>query len=113
MSVLDKAKTHWAALKRGTVHVPEWAGDEFDGIVHFDRLTVSDQQRMAPRLKSDPFGTGVQLVMTRAQDGGGKRLFDDEASTFAALLNEVSPQVLERIIAAMSSLPSEADAAKN
>lgn len=113
MSVLDKAKSHWSGLKRGTVHVPEWAGDEFDGIVHFDRLTVSDQQRLAPGLKSDPFGTGVRLVMTKAQDGSGKRLFDDEASTFAALLNEVSPQVLERIIAAMSSLPSEADAAKN
>lgn len=113
MSVLDTARAHWAGLKRGTVSVPEWANSAFDGMVHFDRLTVSDQQKLAPGLKSDPFGTGVRLVIAKAQDGRGKRLFEDDAATFAALLNEVSPQVLERIIAAMSSLPSEADAAKN
>lgn len=108
MSVLDRAKAHWAPLKRGSVDVPEW-----ETVVHFDRLTIADQQRLQKDLKADPVGTGVRLIIAKARNGDGSQMFDNEPSTLNALLNDVSPQVVERILSAMTALPSEGAAAKN
>lgn len=108
MSILDQAKAHWALVRQGSVEVPEWGAT-----VHFQRLTVEDQQRLAADLRRDPVATGVRLVMERALDSEGKRLFDSEPSTFNALMKDVSPQALERIVTAISSTPTEGQAAKN
>lgn len=106
--VLERARAHWRPMAEGSVHIPEW-----NITVHFRRFTVADQSTYATMLKSDPVFAGVRIVQTRALDDKGERLFDDEPGTTNALMHDVSPAVLERILTAISSVPNEKHAEKN
>lgn len=106
-TALEAIKGHWAKRRNGMVHVPEWEMD-----VHFTRITVDEQRKLGINAENAAL-VGIKLLIAKAVDADGKRLFDDEPATLNTLLYNADPNVVLRLVNEIAGVTAERDAAKN
>lgn len=53
MKLIDKVLSHYDNQGRLKVEVPEWADDEFDGIIYYSPVTLYERNKLMPELKGE------------------------------------------------------------
>lgn len=107
MSVIDRARTHFKEQGTRRIEVPEWGDEAGPLIVYADPLTLAERRRLFQRNKGDDVGLSVDLLIAKACDANGAKLFTLEDKH--SLLNGVDPAVVVRVAAEMVvSTPLEA-----
>lgn len=112
MNILDRAKAHFDKQEIKRIEVPEW-GDE-DGnpaVITAEPFTLADRKSLAKFAGDDDMEFLVRLVIMKALDENGKKLFD--LSDKPTLMNKVDPTVILRIANLISATPSVEEMAKN
>lgn len=112
MSILERAKAHFDKKEIKRIEVPEW-GDE-DGnpaIVIAEPFTLADRKTLLKFAKDDEMEFVVRLVIMKAMDEDGKKLFD--LSDKPVLMNKVDPAIILRLANAISVAPSVEDMTGN
>lgn len=108
MKLIDKIKSQYASAPLQKRNVPEWECD-----VYFKRLTTEELDAAASETPEGASASrsNLQLVILKALDKDGKRLFsNDDADALAA---SASPVVVNGIAADMLSVATVEEAKKN
>lgn len=81
MSILDRAKQHYAGMERQTIDVAEWGEPGKPLIISFTALTVGERRRI---FRADKHGVApdgptaaVRALIVKARDADGKPMFND------------------------------------
>lgn len=109
MSILEKAKEHFAAHEISSVAVPEW-----DATIYWKPWTVAERQRVYGAVKASGRDAelSARVLIAKALDRDGKPMFglDD----LRALTTSVDATVVERIaLAIIGVAPTVEEAEKN
>lgn len=109
--LLVLARAHYGRLRGQTIEIPEWAGEDgAPAVIHFSPLTLRQRQKLNARAGADNPARVMSLaVILFALDAEGAPVFEDNASTLAALESDVSPAVIARIAGAMLGTSGEED----
>jgi hypothetical protein len=75
MKLIDKVLNHYDSQGRLKVEVPEWADDEFDGIIHYSPVTLLERNKLMPELKKESLDFVVSVIVMKAEDADGNKLF--------------------------------------
>jgi hypothetical protein len=112
MSILDRAKAHFAGLKPAIVDVPEWSEDGASPFpVTVAPLTVEDRRRVFKEGRSN-FEASVDLVILKAKGPDGAAIFD--AMDKIEVMRSVDADIILRIAgAALGGPRTVADTEKN
>tara|TARA_R100001530_G_scaffold133114_2_gene106150 strand:+ start:247 stop:582 length:336 start_codon:yes stop_codon:yes gene_type:complete len=104
--LMDRIKSHFSGRERVHFYVDEWEQD-----VYMSHLSLREQDQIHKRAKDSPYQLAVYALILKAEDAQGEKLFtlDDKV----ALLNNVSFQTVEKIIAAMFSPEDVSNPEKN
>jgi len=108
-ALLTAARAHFDNMRGKSIEVPEWGAEGAPAIVKFDPPTLRTRQNITARSGGKRSREMAVTVILCARDAEGKRLFQDDAPTLAALENEVDPKVVARLYAEIIGLTSEAD----
>lgn len=109
MSILDKAREHFASIETQRLNVPEW-----DVSVYWRPWTVNERQKVwgAVKASGKEAELSARVLITKAQDVDGKPLYT--LNDLRTLCFEVDSTVVERIALAMIGDPvSAVDLEKN
>lgn len=92
MSVLDKAKEHFASLERRSLDVPEW-----DCTIFWTPWTVGERQKLWGQIKASGREAEInaRAIILKAQDADGKPVF--RIDDLKALTTSVDASVVERV----------------
>lgn len=90
MDAIDLVREHFASLGVKKLEVPEWKITVFAAPV-----TLAEKNRLYRKSKDNDMELLVDLVVMKAQDENGKKLF--EADHRATLLNKADPNVVARV----------------
>ena len=99
ISILETARAHFAQFERVEIAVPEWGT-----VIYAKPLTL--RERTTLLRKADKPDFHAHVIVARAQDDAGKRLFT--AADIPIIMNEVDPVVADRIAAALITSPNVA-----
>lgn len=101
--ILALARAHYGRMRNQTIEISEWSGEDgAPAVIHFSPLTLRQRQKLNARAGADnPARVMALAVILFALDVEGKPLFEDSASTLAALESDVAPAVIARIAGAM------------
>lgn len=102
MSILDNAKAHFDKLETRTIEVPEW-----DTVIYTTPFTMGEKKSLWKYAKGDDFEFMVRTLILKALDKDGKKLFD--ISNKIELMNNVSPDVITRVVSEISISQSVED----
>lgn len=106
MSAIEKVTAHYEARGRREIDVPEW------GIkIYSTPLTVRNRTFLQKKNRQSDAETALDLVMLKACDVDGNRLFED--SDRKQLEEAADSDILSRIALQMMAGPSLDDAKKN
>jgi hypothetical protein len=96
VSILDQAVAHFEEQEVIVTEVPEWQreGEELP-IIYSTPFTLSEQKRLQKLAKSDDVEFLVRVIILKAMDKNGKKLFD--LSDKPTLMNRVRPESLIRV----------------
>jgi hypothetical protein len=111
MSILDNAKAHFDAQEIKRIEVPEWGSDGNPAVIMAEPFTLADRKTLAKFAKDDDMEFLVRLVIMKALDEDGKKLFD--LSDKPVLMNKVDPAVLLRVANQISAANSIEDMSGN
>jgi len=102
MTLLKAILSHHDALGRRSIEVPEWGAPGAPLVIYWTPMT--------PGQHASLFGNGlvdartyVGVVMLKALDAGGKRLFDGSVQTRTALLDGNDLAVVIRVANAITA----------
>jgi len=99
MNVLESAKAHFDKLEVRAIEAPEW-----DTIVYSTPFTMGEKKSLWKFAKNDDFEFMVRTLILKAVDKDGKKMFD--ISNKVELMNNVSPDVITRIVGEISASQS-------
>lgn len=110
MSILEKAKEHFAAHEISSINVPEWDS----ATIYWKPWTVAERQRVYGAVKASGRDAelSARVLIAKALDRDGKPMFglDD----LRALTTSVDATVVERIaLAIIGVAPTVEEAEKN
>lgn len=78
MKLIEKVLSHYDNQGRLKVEVPEWADDEFDGIIYYSPVTLFERNKLMPELKKESLDFVVSVICMKAEDAEGNKLFSLE-----------------------------------
>lgn len=111
MSLIEKAKAHFATFAARRIEVPEW-GDPGQPLVLFaEPLTLAEMRRLRRENGSDEFGYLVALVILKAKTADGQPAFTLEHKH--DLQHRVHPNVIARIAGEIAAASTVEEQAKN
>lgn len=106
MDILQKIKADYDGKKMRKVAVPEW-----DAEIYFNPLTLAERKRIAKgHDPKDDAGLTVSLLIEKALDADGKRIFDGSAETRAALEGATDAAVIARVVTQMGAAQTHEEA---
>ena len=112
MSILDRAKAHFDNQEIKRIEVPEWGDDDGNpAIIMAEPFTLSDRKSLAKFADGDDMEFLVRLVIMKALDEDGKKIFD--LSDKPVLMNKVDPAVILRVANQISATPTIEDMTGN
>lgn len=96
MSILNRAKEHYAALAdmQRTIRVAEWDEEGDPCILYYKPLTLRDKAHIRKFAKSD-IELAVETIILKCRDADGKPVFTREHKQ--ALMREVDAGIIDRI----------------
>jgi len=97
MSVLDRAKAHFAEQKVRQILVPEWGEPGQPLVVHVQPMTMRERARIYKPAQAGDLMASVEAVILCARDATGARIFTDADKH--ALSVQVDPRVVTRLAA--------------
>jgi hypothetical protein len=90
MDAIDLVREHFAALGTRRIEVPEWKLT-----VHATPVTLAEKNRLYRRAKDSDMELLVDVLILKATDKDGKKLFDPEHRV--VLLNKADSNVIARV----------------
>jgi len=99
MGILDNAKAHFDTLETKSIDVPEW-----DDVIYSTPFTMGEKKTLWKFAKGDDFEFMVRTLILKALDKDGNKMFD--LSDKVALMNNVSPDVITRVVSEISATPT-------
>jgi len=111
MSILDNAKAHFDKQEVKRIEVPEWGDGENPAIIMAEPFTLQDRKSLAKFADGDDMEFLVRLVIMKALDEDGKKIFD--LSDKPVLMNKVDPAVILRVANQISATPTIEDMTGN
>lgn len=111
MSILERAKAHFDSQEIKRIEVPEWGENGQPAVIMAEPFTLADRKTLAKFAKDDDMEFLVRLVIMKALDEDGNKLFD--LSDKPVLMNKVDPAVLLRVANQISAASSVEDMSGN
>lgn len=111
MSIIDRAKAHFAAYAARRIEVPEWGEPGNPLVLLAEPLTLAEMSKLRTANKADEHGYLVDLLIMKAKREDGSNAF-----TLADkwdLRHKVDPVVIARIAADIATAATPAEAEKN
>lgn len=96
MDAIDLVRDHFTALGRKQIEVPEWKLTVFSAPV-----TLGEKNRLYRKSKENDMELLVDLLIMKAEDEAGKKLF--EAEHKLTLLNKADANIVARVANAILS----------
>jgi hypothetical protein len=110
-AVAQRAKAHFVGIGLRSVDVPEWADPSRPLKVWFRPISMAEREKVRTQA-DDPADMVVRMVVLKALDENGERLFSIEDRM--VLRTEADGDVISRIYNAMNApAPAPADIEKN
>ena len=106
MAILDNAKAHFDTLDTKVIDVPEW-----DDVIYSTPFTMGEKKTLWKFAKGDDFEFMVRTLILKALDKDGNKMFD--LSDKVAFMNNVSPDVITRVVSEISATPTIDEMAGN
>lgn len=108
LSILDQAVAHFERQDIILTEVPEWETKE-EGlpVIYSTPFTLSEQRRLQKLAKTDDVEFLVRVIILKAMDKDGNKLFDLADKT--TLMNKVKPEVLIRLATELGKSDSMED----
>jgi hypothetical protein len=107
--ILDRIKADYDSKKMRKVDVPEWGA-----VIFFNPLTLAERKRIGSgHDATDEAAIMVSLIMEKALDGEGFKIFAPGAATRATLEGGSDAAVVSRVVMAMGAAEKPADAKKD
>ena len=106
MSILDNVKAHFDKLETRLIEVPEW-----DTVIYCTPFTMAEKKSLRKFAKGDDFEFMVRTLILKALDKDGNKMFD--LSDKVAFMNNVSPDVITRVVSEISATPTIDEMAGN
>lgn len=99
--ILKRARAHYEAVRSDlqTVDVPEWGEDGKPLVIYYRPANLREMARIQAKVAEGLIEGAVEMLLVRALDQDGNRLFRDVHKT--ELLNHCSAEVALRIVNAM------------
>lgn len=111
MSVIDRAKNHFAAKDVRVIEVEEW-GDNGNPLKIYARpMTLAEKRKLFNGAKEADIGILVDVLIMKARDEKGEAIFTLEHKR--DLLNAVDPEVIGRVASLILAEHSVEELAKN
>jgi len=110
MAVIDQIRARYAS-QRTHVEVPEWGEPDHPLDVYADPFTLADEQTISRFLKDDDPAGFAELVIRKAEDAAGNKLFGKGDKPL--LLRTGEARVVKRVAMAIMSGISIEGARKN
>jgi hypothetical protein len=93
VGLIDMIAARYDEAEMVAVEVPEW-----ETTLHFRPLTAAERSRIRRGIDpNDEEELVVKLIIAKALDADGNRVFDDDAKTRAALMGKADMNVIMRI----------------
>lgn len=111
MSIIERAKSHFAAYGARRIEVAEWGEPGAPLVLVAEPLTLAEMAKLRGANKTDEHGYLVDLLIMKAKREDGSPAF-----TLADkwdLKNKVDPIVIARVAADIATVPTAAEAEKN
>ncbi len=96
MGVIDNAKAHFDKLDTKVIEVAEW-----DEVIYSTPFTMGEKKTLWKFAKGDDFEFMVRTLILKSLDKDGNKMFD--LSDKVALMNNVSPDVITRVVSEISA----------
>ena len=111
--IIDRARLHFRADERRRIEVPEWGESPESPLVLFARpVTLADKKKLYNRLNdggAQEMQAHILVMMAQTEDGKPAFTLEDKH----ALMNAVSPAVVERLAEQILKTVRLEDAEKN
>jgi esterase/lipase superfamily enzyme len=111
MSVLDRAKAHYAGLGRKEIKVPEWGPEGQPFVVYATPLTVGQRDKIRESGNVDTAAMFVDVLIQKAQTKDGEAAFTP--ADRHDLTHNVDSRIVSRIALEIMAGPSDEDLEKN
>ena len=113
LKVLDQVIRHFEQQGTLTILVPEWGNEDEPLQIHVSPYTMDEQKKLRVRNKGDLDDPSVlvDLLILKAEDGQGNKLFD--LGDKPQLLRKADANVLARVAAEITSADALEDISKN
>lgn len=110
--ILDRAKAHFDRQELKRIEIPEWGDDEGNpAVIYSEPFTLQDKKTLVKFAKEDDLEFIVRLVIMKAIDGDGKKIFD--LSDKPVLMNKIDPAVIIKIANKITESPTVEDMSGN
>ena len=111
MSVIDRAKNHFAAKDVRVIEVEEWGDNGQPLKVYSKPMTLAEKRKLFNGAKDADIGILVDVLIMKARDEKGDALFTLENKR--DLLNAVDPEIIGRVASLILADQSVEELAKN
>ena len=112
MSIIDRAKSHFAGLGVQSIEIEEWKDD--DGkptIIYWNPITLAEKKKLFANSNSlNDIGILADIVILKAMDKDGNKIFKSEDKF--DILHNVDSDVLAKISTAMVQVTSAYESKK-
>jgi len=98
--IVARAIEHFRELERNEIEVPEWGEEDAPLTVYGSPLTMAERRRIQKQNPNDSYGQTCDIVILKAEDADGKRLFTKADKPY--FLNKIDPKVIARIALALT-----------
>ena len=110
MDILGKITADFKSKLGRSVEVPEWGGT----VIYYNPLTALERVQINKGVsEGDETVLFINLLITKALDGDGKQMFEDNAQTRAILEGGADFKVVTRIVTEMGADGPDLDTSKN
>jgi hypothetical protein len=110
--ILERVKAHREALGRKEIEVAEWSDDDGAPTIFFSTpITLGEMRRWYKGISGEDISVLVDVVITKAEDKDGKKVFSLEDKQ--PLLRTAEFSVLSRIATSMMEHEEADDLEKN
>lgn len=101
MRAIERVKSHFSQNKGSHVDVPEWGSKGQPFKIFYDPMTPYQRKRLAVENGSFDAEMFVEILIMKAQDENGEKLFSD--ADRHALLTEADGAIIGRIALAITA----------